>query len=189
PARARELLAEAGWSDTDGDGIVEKDGRPFRFTLETNQGNDLREDIIVIIQNNLREIGVDAQLRLAEWNSMTDRLKRREFQAVVTGWAVDFKFDPTETLGCAGGVYNYPAYCNPTADSLSRQGLTTLDHDDARPLWNQYQEIIHEDKPYTFLYYLDERLDLSKRLQGVEADARGNLVSVQNWWIPEALQR
>lgn len=189
PARARELLAEAGWSDTDGDGIVEKDGRPFRFTLETNQGNDLREDIIVIIQNNLREIGVDAQLRLAEWNSMTDRLKRREFQAVVTGWAVDFKFDPTETLGCAGGVYNYPAYCNPTADSLSRQGLTTLDHDDARPLWNQYQEIIHEDQPYTFLYYLDERLGLSNRLQGVEADARGNLVSVQNWWIPEALQR
>jgi peptide/nickel transport system substrate-binding protein len=189
PDEARQLLAEAGWTDSDGDGILDRDGRPFRFTLETNQGNDLREDIMVIVQSNLRGIGVDAQPRLAEWNTLIDRLKRREFQAVVSGWVVDFKFDPTETLGCAGGPYNYPSYCNPAADSLSRQGLTTLDPEAALPLWERYQRIIHEDQPYTFLYYLDERLGLSQRLQGVEGDARGNLVSVHEWWIPEEQQR
>lgn len=181
--QARALLEEAGWSDGDGDGVVEKDGRPFRFVLETNQGNDLREDIIVIAQSNLREIGVDAQPRLSEWNSMTDRLKRGEFQAVVSGWAVDFKFDPSETLGCSGGVYNYPSYCNPRADSLVVQALTTLEHDEAEPLWREYQAIIHEDQPYTFLYYLNERLGVSDRLQGVVGDARGHLVSIQDWWL------
>lgn len=183
PDRARELLAEAGWSDTDGDGIVDRDGQPFRFVLETNQGNDLREDIIVIVQSNLRAIGVDAQPRLSEWNSMIDRLKRREYQAVVTGWSVDFKFDPTETLGCDGGVYNYPAYCNPAADGLVQRALTTLEHDDALPLWREYQETIHQDQPYTFLYYLNERLGVSDRLKGVVGDARGHLVTIQEWWL------
>lgn len=183
PERARELLAEAGWSDSDGDGIVDRDGQRFSFVLETNQGNDLREDIIVIVQSNLRAIGVDAQPRLSEWNSMIDRLKRREYQAVVTGWSVDFKFDPSETLGCNGGVYNYPAYCNPAADALVQRALTTLEHDDAFPLWREYQEIIHQDQPYTFLYYLDERLGVSERLHGVTGDARGHLVSIQDWWL------
>ncbi len=186
--RARELLAEAGWTDTDGDGIIDRDGSPFRFVIETNQGNDLREDIIVIIQSDLREVGIDAQPRLAEWNSLIDRVQEKDFEAVVSGWSVDFKFDPTETLGCSAGVYNYPSYCNEEADSLVRRALVTLDQDEAMPLWRRYQEIIHEEQPYTFLYYLDERLGVSRRLQGVTADARGHLVSVAEWWIPEGLQ-
>jgi peptide/nickel transport system substrate-binding protein len=186
PVQARLLLADAGWADSDGDGILDRDGRPFRFTLETNQGNDLRSDILVIVQNDLRQVGIDAQPRLAEWNSLIDRLKQRNFQAVVSGWSVDFKFDPTEVLGCAAGVYNYPAYCSPRADSLVQAALTTLDPDAARPLWERYQEIIHQDQPYTFLYYLDERLGVSQRLRGVVGDARGHLVSVEDWWIREA---
>jgi peptide/nickel transport system substrate-binding protein len=183
--QARELLADAGWTDTDGDGIVDKDGRPFRFVLETNQGNDLREDIIVIVQNDLRDVGIDVQPRLAEWNSLIDRLKQKDFEAVVSGWSVDFKFDPSETLSCGGGVYNYPSYCNPDADALVEAALTTLDQEEARPLWHQYQEIIHQDQPYTFLFYLTERLGVSERLEGVTADARGHLVSVTDWWLGE----
>lgn len=189
PEGAKALLAEAGWSDTDGDGIVDKDGRPFRFTLETNQGNDLREDLVVIAQSDLRKIGVDAQPRLAEWNSLIDRLKQKDFEAVVSGWSVDFKFDPTETLSCAGGVYNYPSYCNAQADSLVQTALTTLDRAQAQPLWSGYQEIIHRDQPYTFMYYLTERLGVSDRLRGVVGDARGHMVSVRDWWIPEDQQR
>lgn len=188
PERAKQLLADAGWVDTDGDGILDRDGRPFSFVLETNQGNDLREDILVIVQNDLRRIGVAAEARLAEWNSLIDRLKRKDFQAVVSGWSVDFKFDPTEIFGCNAGVYNYPSYCNEEADALVAEALVTLDHDDALPLWHRYQEIIHEEQPYTFLYYLDERLGIADRLKGVEADARGHLVSVTDWWIPASRQ-
>jgi peptide/nickel transport system substrate-binding protein len=188
PEGAGRLLAEAGWSDTNGDGIIDKDGRPLRFTLETNQGNDIREDVIVIVQSDLKKVGVDVQPRLAEWNSLIDRLKRKDFESVVSGWSVDFKFDPTETMTCGGGVYNYPAYCNPQADSLSQVALRTLDRAQAKPLWDQYQEIIHQDQPYTFLYYLNERLGVSNRLRGVEADARGHLITIKDWWIPEEQQ-
>ncbi|MDX1623090.1 MAG: peptide-binding protein [Gemmatimonadota bacterium] len=189
PDRARTMLEEAGWSDTDGDGVLDKEGRPFRFILETNQGNDLREDILVIVQNDLEEIGVDVQPRLVEWNTLIDRLKQRDFEAAVSGWSVDFKFDPSEVMACDAGVYNYPSYCNRMADSLMQQALKTVDRSEALPLWKEYQEIVHEEQPYTFLYYLEERLGVSRRLKGVEADARGHLVTIDEWWIPEERQR
>lgn len=191
PERARELLAEAGWSDADGDGILDRDGTPFRFVLETNQGNDLREDILVIVQDDLREIGVSVVTRLTEWNTLIDRLKRKDFQAAVSGWVVDFKFDPTQLFSCGAieAKYNYPSYCNPRADSLMQAALTTLDRAEAKPLWDRYQRIIHEDQPYTFLYYLNERLGVRDRLRGVDADARGYLISVDGWWIPQERQR
>lgn len=190
-ARARQMLTAAGWTDHDGDGIIDKDGRPFRFELTTNQGNDLREDIIVIVQNDLKQVGIDAQPRLVEWNTHITNLKAKRFDASVSGWSVDFKFDPTEVMSCGAidAKYNYASYCNPRADSLMQAALTTLERDRAKPLWDEYQEIIHQDQPYTFLYYLTERLGVSERLHGVTADARGHMVSVSDWWIPEEQQR
>ncbi len=190
PDRARELLADAGWEDRDGDGVIDKDGRPFRFILETNQGNDLREDIIVIVQANLAEVGIDVQPRLTEWNTLIDRLKRKEFEAAVSGWSVDFKFDPTEVMSCGAieAKYNYPSFCNPKADSLMQRALTTLKREEAKPLWDEYQRTMLEEQPYTFLYYLEERVGVNGRLRGVDADARGHLVSIADWWIPESEQ-
>ncbi len=191
PERAKAMLSEAGWTDTDGDGLIDKDGRPFRFSLRTNQGNDLREDIVVIVQNDLEKVGVDVQPRLMEWNTFIDDLKAKQFDAAVSGWAVDFNFDPTDLFSTAAieGQYNYPSYTNPRADTLMQQALTTIDREKAKPLWHEYQEIIHRDQPYTFLYYLEERVGVSTRLQNVEADARGYLVGIVNWWIPESMQR
>ncbi|MBA3583742.1 MAG: hypothetical protein H0W36_04300 [Gemmatimonadetes bacterium] len=190
PERARQLLAEAGWTDSNGDGVIDKDGRPFRFTLATNQGNDLREDILVIVQNDLARIGVDVQPRLVEWNTHINALKLKDFEAAVSGWSVDFKFDPSEVMSCAAieAKYNYPSYCNPKADSLMQLALTTLDREQARPIWDEYQRTIHQDQPYAFLYYLTERLGVGNRLNEVTADARGHLVSIADWWIPESQQ-
>jgi len=190
PERAKAILAEAGWEDTDGDGTLDRDGRPFSFELGTNQGNDLREDIIVIAQNQLAAIGVDARPRLVEWNTFITNLKARKFEAAVSGWAVDLKFDPTPVMSCKAvdAPYNYTSFCNPRADSLITEALTTLDREEAKPIWDAYQRIIHEEQPYTFLYYLEERLGVSDRLQGLEADARGYLINIGEWWIPESRQ-
>jgi peptide/nickel transport system substrate-binding protein len=190
PEQAREMLATEGWTDHDGDGIIDKDGRPFRFTLGTNQGNDLREDIVVIVQNDLKQLGIDVEPRLVEWNTFITDLKAKNFEAAVSGWSTDFKFNPTDLFSTEAieGKYNYPSYSNPVADSLMEQALMTLDREEAKPLWIRYSEIIHEDQPYTFLYYLEERLGVNNRLQGVTADARGHLVSVSEWWIPENMQ-
>lgn len=190
PEAAKALLAEAGWTDTNGDGIADKDGEEFRFEVSTNQGNDLREDLLVIVQNDLAQIGVAAEPRLVEWNTLIDRLKKKQFRATVSGWSVDFKFNPTDTFSAEAieGKYNYPSYSDPRADELMNTALVTLDRADAKPLWDEYQEIIHRDQPYTFIYYLHERVGVSNRLRDVDADARGYLVSIKDWWIPESQQ-
>jgi peptide/nickel transport system substrate-binding protein len=188
--QARELLADEGWTDHDGDGIIDKDGRPFRFTLRTNQGNDLREDIVVIVQNDLKQVGIDVEPRLVEWNTLITDLKAKKFEAVVSGWSVDFKFNPNDTFSTEAieGKYNYPSYSNTTADSLMNLALVTLDREQAKPIWKRYSEIIHQGQPYTFLYYLEERLGVSNRLRDVTADARGHMISAAEWWIPEDMQ-
>jgi peptide/nickel transport system substrate-binding protein len=67
PEKARQLLAEAGWHDSTGDGILKSNGQKLSFTIVTNQGNDLRIKTGEIIQRRFREIGVDVRLRVIEW--------------------------------------------------------------------------------------------------------------------------
>ena len=69
PNRARQLLYTAGWRDTDGDDVLEKDGQPFEFTVVTNQGNALRQQTAVVLQQEFAEIGVKMNIRVQEWST------------------------------------------------------------------------------------------------------------------------
>jgi peptide/nickel transport system substrate-binding protein len=88
PDQAKALLAEAGWSDSNGDGILDKDGVPFAFTIVTNQGNDLRSKSGEIIQRRLREVGIDVKLRVIEWASfLKEFINPGNFDATILGWS------------------------------------------------------------------------------------------------------
>ena len=90
PEKARALLAEAGWTDSDGDGILDKDGKPFRFEIITNNGNEQRAKTATIIQRRLREIGVVVEVRTIEWAAfINDFVDKKNFDAVVLGWSLD----------------------------------------------------------------------------------------------------
>ncbi|HLD29586.1 MAG TPA: peptide-binding protein, partial [bacterium] len=87
PGKARALLEEAGWSDSDGDGILDRDGKKFSFTILTNQGNKMRELCAAIIQENLRNAGIEVRIRIIEWASFIHHfINPRKFEAVVLGW-------------------------------------------------------------------------------------------------------
>ena len=88
PQKARELLAEAGWKDTNGDGLLDKDGKPFEFSIMTNQGNDSRAKTVEIIQKKLKEIGITVKPRVMEWASFLQRIDKKDFEAVVLGWTI-----------------------------------------------------------------------------------------------------
>jgi peptide/nickel transport system substrate-binding protein len=185
---ARALLDAAGWRDTDDDGVLDRDGRPFRFSLKTNQGNDLRSDLAVVIQSDLRKVGVEAVPQLVEWTTFLDQLNRKQFEAYISSWVQDtFRLDPSDVFHSRAihGKYNRSSYANPAVDSLIDAALAEPDRDLARPLWHRFQRIVRDEAPYTFLYYDRERVGVSERLQGVEMDARGYLVSVAEWRIAE----
>ena len=186
PAAARTLLAEAGWRDTDGDGWLDRDGRPLRFEMITNVDNTLRMDVLIALQSQLRGIGVDARPRGVEFNTMVDKFMSGDYDVVVLGWDLYLRFDPSQLFE-TGGAYNGGGYSNPRVDELLRGARTTLDRAEAKPLWDEFQRILAGDQPYIFLWRDHERWGASGRLRGVAParapNAYAPLASVTRWWI------
>ena len=94
PDKAKKLLKEAGWTDTNGDGWLDKDGKIFEFTIITNQGNEERLKIAQIIQRRLEDIGIKVQVKVIEWSVfLTEYIDKRKFEAVLLGWALPMEPD------------------------------------------------------------------------------------------------
>jgi peptide/nickel transport system substrate-binding protein len=189
PDSARALLAAAGWRDADGDGVLDRGGRPFRFGLKTNQGNDLRSDLAVVIQSDLRKVGVEAVPQLVEWTTFLDQINGKQFQAYVSSWVYDsFRLDPSDVFHSRAidAKYNRSSYANPAVDGLIDAALAEPDRDAARPLWHRFQRIVRDEAPYTFLFNDRERVGVNERLRGVEMDARGYLATVAEWRVAGA---
>jgi peptide/nickel transport system substrate-binding protein len=85
PTAARAALAALGWEDSDGDGVLDKDGRSFSFTLATTAGVPRRSDAMVIIQSNLKQIGVEVKLETLEFNTFFERLRKKDYDASLAG--------------------------------------------------------------------------------------------------------
>ncbi len=194
PAGARQLLAQAGWTDSDGDGVLDKDGQPFRFTLLTNTGNQLREDLATVMQRQLRDIGVVADVRTAEFQTMLQQFKGRDYDAVISAWILDnFKVDPTPLFACAEarkpGSANRTGQCNPRLDELAERALRSSGTAEAKDLWAQYLRGLQQDQPLTFLFWSEDLAGVGPRLQNVRMDVRSKLANISDWWIPAGLQR
>jgi len=194
PDRARQMLADAGWEDRSGDGIVERDGRPFRFDMMVNSNNRLHQDIATVVQQHLRRVGVDMRIRAIEFQSMLRQHRDRDFQAVYSGWILDnFRVDPTPLFSCAEAETpqsaNRSSYCDPEADRLIAAGLRETDPGRAEQIWGEFSDTLQEDQPFTFMYWLEDLAGVGQRIQGVDMDARSKLVGVASWWIPEDRRR
>lgn len=200
-AQARRLLAQAGWEDRDGDGILENEqGKEFRFTLKTNKGNDLRKDIMEVVQAQLRPLGIVVEPKLVEWVTLLDQLqgslnargeREREFEAVVSSWVDYFRKDDADILHSRNinNPYQFAEYTNPTVDRYLDTLAVITEREQARPLWRDYERLIVQESPYTVIYYPERLTGVHKRLQNVETDVRGELVNVQDWWIVPSQRR
>lgn len=193
-AQARAALAQAGWRDTNGDGIVEKDGKPLHFTLMVNSANRLHQDMAQVLQQEMKAVGAQVDVRTQEFQTMLRQYKARDYDAVIANWSLDtFKVDPTPLFSCAQAHVpnssNRTGYCNPQADALMEQGLRSTDAARARQTWEQYFRLIQQDQPLTFLFWSEDMAGVGPRLQGVVMDARSKLADVKDWWIPADRRR
>ncbi|MBI4585745.1 MAG: hypothetical protein HY717_17170 [Planctomycetes bacterium] len=191
PEKARKWLAEEGWKDSDGDGILDKDGKRFEFTIQTNQGNKIREDITVIVQNQLKKVGISAKPLILEANTFFSNLNKKEFESAVAGWFVGLKMEMT-TIWHSRSLndkFNHVYYSNPEFDAVNDQACDEMDREKARKLWWRAQEIIVEDQPYTFLYVPKQINFLHRRFKNVQMETIGWSYNIEQWWAPKDQQK
>jgi len=191
---AKQALAAAGWTDANHDGVVEKNGKPLRFVLMVNSANRTHQDMAQVLQQELKAVGAQVEVRTQEFQTMLRQFKARDYDAVIANWSLDtFKVDPTPLFSCAEARVkasaNRTGYCNPQADALMEQGLRSTDPAQGKQTWAQYSQILQQDQPVTFLFWSEDMAGLGPRLQGVQMDARSKLANVKDWWIPADRRR
>jgi peptide/nickel transport system substrate-binding protein len=194
PEKAKALLAEAGWKDRDGDGVVEdRSGKPFTLTIRTNQGNDERKKIAEIVQQRLKEVGIQADIQLIEWAAfIKEFVKPRRFEVVVLGLGTGI--DPDQFVVWHSSQrgpdqMNRTGYDNPEVDRLLEAGRMSCVQSERVGYYHRIQEILAEDLPMIFLYYRDALPVVASRVRGVSATPSGIMYNFNEWYVPKSQQR
>ena len=194
PARAKALLAAAGWKDTDGDGLLDRDGKPFTFEILTNQGNDERKKVAEIIQAALREIGLKVDVRIIEWATLLkEHVRKRNFDAVVLGWGLGLdadRFSFFHSSKMRPEDFNIASYANAEVDELLERGRATCVQDERARAYRRVHAILAEDVPVLFLYHREALYAVSSRIRGVKPAPVGTILyNFNEWYVPRKLQR
>lgn len=191
PDSALALLAAAGIRDRDGDGVLEgRGGEPFGIEIKHAAGSDYNRDIAEAVRGDLAAIGVDASTRPTEITTLFADVTspERRFDAALLGWAGDFRLSLNDLFHseAADGPYQFASYRNPAVDSLIDRAAAETDRAAAIPLWREVQRRLMLDQPWTVIFYQTDALVMRERLQGVEMDIRGTLLTVADWWVSGA---
>jgi peptide/nickel transport system substrate-binding protein len=161
PDQALALLAEAGWTDSDGDGMLDKDGQPFAFTIDTiEEWRPLAE----AVAGQYREIGIDAGVRFWEYSVVKPLLQAGERQAYLDDWG-DSAFDPVGHFeakwhgfveGEPYGRGNFSGYNNERVNELTKLGETTGDPAERQAIYDEAQQLVYDEAPAVFLILPEE---------------------------------
>jgi len=195
PKKAMELLAEAGWKDTDGDGILDKviDGRriPFRFETKINSGNAVRKSVALVLVDELKKHGIAASVREIDWTIFLNDVKNHNFDAVVLGWSMSTTepdaYQVWHSSQAANKGSNAISYKNARVDQILEQYRREFDPKKRIALYKEFQEILHDEQPYTFLHVRKTVSALHRRFQGVEIFPDG--LRPIDWWVPGPIQK
>ena len=177
----------------EGDGTLEKDGKPFTFTIFTNMGNSLRMNTATIIQWRLAKVGIKVDIRALEWSTFINEfIDKRRFEAVILGWSISLDPDQYD-IWYSGKTkekeFNFVSYQNPEVDRLLEEGRRTFDIEERKKAYYRIQEILAEDLPYIFLYVPDATPIVQARFKGIKPSPIGITYNLPKWFVPKGLQR
>ena len=170
PEAAKRLLAQAGWRDADGDGILERNGEKFTFTMLQISGSSLQMKILPLVKHYFAAAGIDMKLQVVEWSVLLDRLKKRDFEACNLGWTGSIDPDPYQIFHSSqaeGDGDNFVSFRSPELDAKILALREEFDLDRRIALCREIERIIHEEQPYTFMFYPDALLALSDEYRNV----------------------
>lgn len=165
--QAAALLDEAGWTDHDGDGIRDKDGKKLSFTLTAPVTDEVRVNIATYLVEEWKKLGVDCKVDALDWNA----IDISQCEAFILGWGSPFDADnDTYRLFATDGSVNYGSYSNGTVDETLRQARTTSNQDERGAAYRDFQQALAEDPAYDFICYLTALYGANNRVSGISTE-------------------
>jgi len=187
---AKKLLKEAGWEDTDRDGILDREGKDFSFTLKTNKGNVVREKVALLVQKQLKEIGIDVKTEFWEWEDLIKQISppNWDYDALILEWSLSKfpnHFDIFHSSQREYGL-NFVWWENEQADLLLSKSRKIMDESERKQIYKEIFQIIEDEQPYTVLYYPKEFRALPERLNGYIFHPKNYFYKVHEWSFSES---
>jgi peptide/nickel transport system substrate-binding protein len=188
PTTAAEILSEAGWKDSDGDGLLDRNGHTFSFEILAPAESEVRQDIALMIERDLGRIGIEVVPRLIEWGAVQGAISEGDFEAFVNRWIEPTQVDlegiwrsaPFDTP-----TFNFGRYSNAEVDRLLDEIADAPDFDSQKPLLDRIQEIIVADQPYAFLAENVRLVGLDSRVQGADINDATIYFNVADWYVED----
>jgi peptide/nickel transport system substrate-binding protein len=185
---AAQLLEEAGWVDSDGDGVREKDGVPLALTLITNAGNTTREDLGALTQDQLNSIGFDITFEAIEFGTLLEQLDNQLFDMIIIGWT-GLGADPNDDAFWLrqydepGSGFNAVSFANDRIEELLAAGVSVPGCDPAEraPYYQEIQEIMHDEVPYIFVRGRISNYGYTNNWQGITPGPWSFYYNMEQW--------
>jgi len=154
--KADELLTAAGWVDTDGDGIRDKDGKPLKLNLMTYAARPGLPPMAEAIAAQLKEAGIDAETEVLEMGSIDDRREKGNWDIYLAAYNIAMVPDPEYILTnwyMTNGTDNGPGYSNPKVDALIKEARKITDLNERYKKFNEVESIVYDEQPMIIVAY------------------------------------
>jgi len=190
-ATAKKLFAEAGWKDTDNDGILDKDGKKFAFSILQVADHPIQQRMLPIIKEDMAKAGVVMKINTFEWSVYVQKLEKKSFEVCTLGWRMGFESDPYQIWHSSqtklDASSNHISFNNKEADELIEKIRVTFDFKERVKLCHRFHALLHEEQPYTFLFTSYALLAQNRRFRNIQIFPGGVPTTIQ--WVPKAEQR
>ncbi len=194
-AKAKALLAQAGYKDRNDDGVIESaDGKPFKFSLVYFQDNEDTQRVVLFLRDLYAQAGVLMVPKPTEWSVMIDLLQHKDFDAITLGWTGGIEVDIYQMFDSSQivpGGDNFINYKNPRLDRVIEKARSTVNEKARMLLWHEAERILYEDQPYTFLMRAESLVFIDKRMHNVQVTKLGlnkDILPVE-WFVPAGMQK
>ena len=183
PDQGKKLLEEAGWLDTNQDGILDKDGQNFQFTFSIPSSSKFSERLASILKEDFSKIGIEMSINKFEWAVFVEKIHKRDFEAVSLGWSLGYSGDPYQLWHSSQIEQgsNYCAFKDIEADQIIEQARVEFNDQRRTKMYQRFHEIIHHHQPYTFLYCSPSLVVVSKRFLNVKIHVMG--LDFEEWQV------
>lgn len=167
PETAKQMLAEAGWKDTDGDGFLNKGKEKFTLNLKMPSGSDVAKQLALMYKDQLKKVGIDVNIIEREWTVYLQEMDKFDFELNMGSWTIPARIsDPYQlwhTKSAVSGGSNYPNFGNAESDKLIEELRSTLDENRRIELYKKFQQMLADEQPVVFMFYPKNRMAISNK--------------------------